>query len=230
VQLGPRLIDRDTGLHPSNRAHPHGLVRIEHRTIGRAHVLVHCHRHPEIGAEYRCPGESFFRDADNGVRTVVQAQRLADEIAIRPEAPRPELVAQHDDGMRVRRLVFLGQEEPTSRRTGADDLEIVAGHERGKRALGRLRIAEAHHLRPELIRRDPLEERVARSHRLEQRIAEVIEPLSARAAADVDERRGIGHPGPRPQQDGVGQAEDRRRAGDTAVTAKIGLRASSRRA
>ncbi len=214
MQLVARLSDRDAGLQPSDRGHPHRVVTVEHRSIGRAHVRVHRHRHPEVRADDRRAGESLLRDADDRIRPVVQADRLPDEIAARAEPARPELVGEHDDRVRIEGLVFLGKKEPSERGTRSRDLEVVPRDQRGEHPLGRLRVAQAHDLRPELIRRDPVEERGSRPHRLEERIAEVVEPLTPRAAADVDERRRIDDTRARPQQNRVGEAEDRRRAGD----------------
>ena len=64
-------------------------------------------------------------------------------------------------------------------------------------------------LRPELHRGEPGEHRALLAHPLEERIAEVIESLAIRVRApDVDQRARISDSDARPDEEGVGQAED----------------------
>ena len=216
LQLVARLPRRGAGLEPADRRHPHRVVHRQRRAVARVHVHFHRHRHPEIGADDRGAGEAGLGDADHRVGSVVEADGLAEHVRAGGEAPAPELVAQDDDGMRVGSAVLVGQEEASGGGTRADDLEEVAGHQPGEHALGRLRGAEAHHLGPELMRGEGDEVRVALAHLLEERIAEIVEPLTVRSrAADVDQRGRVGDADARAQQECVGQAEDRGAGRDT---------------
>ena len=117
--------------------------------------------------------------------------------------------------MRVGSAVLVWQKEPSGGGARADDFEEVARHQPGEHALGRLRGAEAHHFGPELMGGERDEMRVPLAHLLEERIAEVVEPLAVRSrAADVDQRGRVGDADAGSQQERVGQAEDRRAGRD----------------
>ena len=158
-------------------------------------MLVHRHRHPEVGAGERRAREAALGDADDRVRPVVEADLLPQDVIAAAEAPGPEVVAENDHRMRVRDAVFVRDEEPPRRRPCPDDVEVVSRDERGKHPLRRVGVSEAHDVRPELHRGEPGEHRALLAHPREERIAEVVESLAIRVGApDVDQRAGSATP------------------------------------
>ena len=124
-------------------------------------------------------------------------------------------MAQHDDRVSVGSAVLVWQKEPSGGGARSDDFEEVARDQPGEHALGRLRGAEAHHFGPELMGGERDEMRVPLAHFLEERIAEVVEPLAVRSrATDVDQGGRVGDADAASQQERVGQAEDRRAGRD----------------
>jgi hypothetical protein len=83
------------------------------------------HRHPRIDSAKLHAGEPAGRDADDGVRLVVQLDRLANDRGIGAVLPAPECIAQHHDARRVRGAVFIGLEESSPRRVHAEQREEV---------------------------------------------------------------------------------------------------------
>jgi hypothetical protein len=55
------------------------------------------------------------------------ATRLADNLRIAAEAPLPQLVDDHCDGMRALSLVFAGKKAAAEHGANADGVEVVGG-------------------------------------------------------------------------------------------------------
>src|SRR5256885_15007200 len=73
--------------------------------------VLHGGGHPEVHAPAdEGAVKAFAGDADDGVHDAVEALRLAHNLRIAAEAPLPQLVADHGDGMRALPLVFAGKE------------------------------------------------------------------------------------------------------------------------
>ena len=87
----------------------------------------------------------------------VDADLAANQTGIGPVATSPEVVAEHDDGVRALRRVLLRQEGPTDLGPDAHDVEVVAGDDLAKDELGVSRFAlEAR--RDDAVVRDGLED------------------------------------------------------------------------
>jgi hypothetical protein len=69
------------------------------------------------------------RDADYGMRDIIQRQRLPDDVRIRAQLVLPELVAENDDGFSVRRLSRRRVEARSPHQRRTDRLEVVRGDE-----------------------------------------------------------------------------------------------------
>ena len=72
----------------------------------------------------------------------VEALRLADDLPIATEAPLPQLVADHGDGMRALPLVFAGKETAAEHGGNADGVEVVGRDDAAGGALGTIADAE----------------------------------------------------------------------------------------
>ncbi len=134
-----------------------GPVLRQGRTIAGADVLLHRHRHPEIGAEERRAEKP--RSATPMIINAADLTRgvlLPQDIIAAVKSPGPEVVAENDHRMCIRDSVFVRDEEPPRRRPCADDVEVVSRDERGKNTLRRVGVAEAHDVRPELHRGSPV--------------------------------------------------------------------------
>ena len=55
----------------------------------------------------------------------VEALRVADNLRVAAEAPLPQLVADHGDGMRALPLVFAGNEAAAEQEGNADGNEVI---------------------------------------------------------------------------------------------------------
>ena len=149
----------------------------------------------------------------------LSVQRPADDGGIAVEPPRPEAMAQTTTGLAPGCSPSLGAEQPPGGGNDAEHGEVVRRHERGRRRVSAPRIAagaaKAHRLRKSRVgvhagerRRRGGECRGSRdtsSGRSRRRPA---------GAADVDETLGSATPARRPEQQRVGDGEDRGRGAD----------------
>ena len=74
-------------------------------------------------------------DADDREGAAVERDRAPDDRRIAGESPLPEVVAEDDDRVRVRRAVFLRQERAAEDRADAERVEEVAADELAEDAL-----------------------------------------------------------------------------------------------
>src|SRR5213078_1961742 len=99
--------------------------------------------HPEVHAPAdEGAVKAFAGDADDGVHDAVEALRLAHNLRIAAEAPLPQLVADHGDGMRALPLIFAGKEAAAEHGRNADGVEVVGGNDAAGGALGPIADAE----------------------------------------------------------------------------------------
>ena len=82
------------------------------------------------------PRKSGGRDTNHGERAPVERHGSADDRRIAREMPLPEVVAEDDDGVAVRRAVFFGQKPAAEGDAGAEDVEVVTRHELAEDANG----------------------------------------------------------------------------------------------
>src|SRR5262249_54173852 len=69
----------------------------------------------------------FGRDADDGVRDVVEALRLADDRRIAFEARLPEVITDHDHRMRIAAHIFARFKAATEDRMDTNRVKIICG-------------------------------------------------------------------------------------------------------
>ena len=65
------------------------------------------------------------RDADDGVRNVIEPLCLADDLWIAFEAVPPKLIANYCDRVSVASYIFTGLEAATQHRMNPDRVEII---------------------------------------------------------------------------------------------------------
>src|SRR5438270_5823390 len=71
------------------------------------------------------PIESLWRDSDDGVRDIVQALRLADDLAVTFEAIAPKLITDYYKRMGIVTHVLARFETPPENRMNSECVEIV---------------------------------------------------------------------------------------------------------
>jgi hypothetical protein len=165
-------------------------------------------RRPDVDLAERPDLDRGIEDADHLVRLAVEAQRAADDRGIGAEVPRPEAVAQEDDG-RGSRAVVRGLDNAAQPREDAPRAEearrrpqvmYVQGLARPREVAGGAREGGEVVERARLLA--PLEE-VAVGDALP-----IARPL--RVGGEHEHHpRGVGH-GERPQHEEVDEAEDDR--------------------
>ena len=90
------------------------------------------------------PRKAGVGDADDRERVAVERHDAAEDPGIAAEVPLPELVAEHDDGIRIRRAIFFRPERAAERRANAEHVEVVAGDDLAPHAHRVVRRPQAH--------------------------------------------------------------------------------------
>ncbi len=211
VHAPARFIEADAGLQQADRGgkESRGVRRRRQRRRDPSA------RRPDLGLGFECHArmtECRLGDADDRVRVVVDAQRLAKHGAVGAERASPEAVADHDDGRDAGRVV-LGAEETADLRARAKQLKVGRAREHGFDAL---RLGPASQVRRD--RPDPhhvVEQTgaIAVVHQLRRREARVLQVDAPEVRADADEPIGV-RVGQRAEDDGFDDREDGRRGGD----------------
>ena len=175
LEIRHRLLHRDVGLETSHGeqvwlppAVVGGVRREQPHREDHVRVLVaRAIRHAHVRREH----------AHHRVRLAVEHQRAAEHRAVAAEARLEEAVVQQRDARRARRVIRR-RHEPAQRRPHAEELEIVAAHQRSVHALG---VAPARHgeRRPRVVDPDVLEPALPLSPVLEVGIRDE-RPVAAR--------------------------------------------------
>src|SRR5713101_5875649 len=105
--------------------------------MGTGHVVLHHHRRPSVEG-YSGVGTSklFGCDADDREVMAIERDAAADDVGIAAKAALPQPVADDDDRVCVGRPVLFGQKRASDERVDAEDVKVVAGHDRASYALG----------------------------------------------------------------------------------------------
>src|SRR5215213_10637674 len=82
-----------------------------------AQIFGHRHRRPEVECKGKLRPDKIFRSHTNHlVRSIVESDRLADNVWIGGETFSPEVVTQHDDRIGANCLIFVRQKRSTEYR------------------------------------------------------------------------------------------------------------------
>src|SRR5215217_399219 len=93
-----------------------------------AQLFSHRDRRPEIKRERKLrPCKIFRSDTDHLVRAIIELDRLADDVLIGSHATLPETVAQNNNGISARRLVFVRQKRAAQDWFHLEHVEVVGG-------------------------------------------------------------------------------------------------------
>src|ERR671916_492447 len=123
------MLHADTRLEASDESEPMIASKLKAIGIAAHNLRLHHHGNPEVHRERELRPHKLLRgDADDRVCQPVQVDGFPDHRRVRSEAPLPEAVAQYNDRMSARSLVFFGKEGAPEKRTHAQHVEIVAGH------------------------------------------------------------------------------------------------------
>jgi hypothetical protein len=190
------------------RASHVGLQPCAHHQL----TFVRRHRNPEIRRGDAHPAEALARHAGDRERLAVQIHRTSDDAGIAGEPPLPEVMTQDDFTFAD---ILRGEQAPHSR-GHAEGAEVIGRHQSREDALRGARFAQTARLRFEVIGVDVLQRGHALAHIAvdgirTERNAEL--PLHRRD--DVDETSGVGDTGRGPQEQAVGDGEDRGRRADS---------------
>src|SRR5207247_5114488 len=122
VERRARLADADARLQP-REAEPAAIAAFAQRVLEAYAALGRCWN-PQFGdeAEDRAD-ERCRRDADHAKSLTVHQQTLADRVGAAAEHSFPETVAEHDNGVAARHVVFARRERASDRRRDAERLE-----------------------------------------------------------------------------------------------------------
>src|SRR5689334_654129 len=119
---------RATTLNAWNRGAKDQLREAGCERLPAAHVRDHGERHPELRVTGQLRATEAARShADHREQIAADGERRADRRGTAIEAPGPERVAQHHDGMRANGVVIRRREEPSRGRAEAEQREVVAG-------------------------------------------------------------------------------------------------------
>ena len=90
-------------------------------------LLLYCERRPEVGHLRRVPGadELRRRDSDDGEGCAIYFQRFSRNLRIRVELALPERMAQKNDRIGARSLVFFSGKSPANLRADSQSREII---------------------------------------------------------------------------------------------------------
>ena len=134
--------------------------------------------------------ERWRHDANHLHALTVQLNGSSDDAGVGAEVRRPESVAQDDDAVRIRLVLFIGEHAPEGWRH-AKRSEEVAGYEQTLQPLGRLSVAGQH--RSHADERDHLVEDVVpltEVHEVRGRVRPAVG--MNRSAEDLNESLGVG--------------------------------------
>src|SRR5579871_1814012 len=73
--------------------------------------------------------ETLRGNPDDGVRDIIKALHLAHDLRIAFIPVAPHLITDHDDGMRITAIVFIGLEAPAEDGMNANGIEVVGGND-----------------------------------------------------------------------------------------------------
>ena len=130
MQIGTRLLDRDAGREPPDRA---GISAVTMLLLGGNHG----EGKPDVTPIREI--ESGLHHTDDRVRAAVDRYALADDRAIAREAPLPQALAQQGDVLTAL-SIFVGGEVAADHRVNAERREQVRGDPCPSNALGFVRL------------------------------------------------------------------------------------------
>ena len=130
-QPRPHAVDRCARPQPADDAQPGGHRLPQDRRVTIDHRLL-LQRNPHVRriAAERFAEKSRRRHTDDGERTAFDVERRSDDRRVTAVSSLPDVMAEHDHGLRRRRVVG-GVEHAAPERADAKRREVVAGDELG---------------------------------------------------------------------------------------------------
>src|SRR5260370_35767437 len=107
------------------------------------HVVLHHHRRPHIECEARKGAREIFgTDADDREVMLVYGDRSSENVWIGTEAPLPQSIADHDDGVRVWCPILFGKKRAPDQRSYSKDVKVIARNDSSPHTLWLLAAAQ----------------------------------------------------------------------------------------
>ena len=208
VETGSGLLDGRLWMKPAHERQPTAETR-QHAcsSASRLQRRHHVDGNPDLACQTaNRAGVLEWRDANDRQLLAVDRDATANDINIGVEAPLPETVADHRDGISSRYRVFLVEKYAALLRDDAKNVEVVRGHSFTPDLFDLMGVAECE--LTDAVCREPDEHAVAVSKLHVARIRRrFVRPL-AFAGIELDDFLGI-RERPRAQQRGVEDREDR---------------------
>ena len=177
-----------------------------------AHGVVHAGRQPQLGRHQRHrPAESSRGDADDGEITLIQPNRLAEDVRRRAQPPPRHVAEDRDGNVGARPRFFLG-EPAAERRRHAERAEEVRRHDLDERASRLGPFGDADHRRH--VRRERGKDVLLRAQIVVVRERERPEPAGFLAVLAEEADHAFGVAEPRLERQRIDEAEHRRVGAD----------------